>query len=81
MNGETPPPEKVDILCFFYFCPPYQRCNDLFQAGLAALYASAFPEEVEALVMIDMAGMPPRFRSSLSKQQLQTRSIIILLVD
>jgi len=29
-------------------------------AGLAALYASAFPEEVEALVMIDMAGMPPR---------------------
>ena len=31
------------------------------QAGLAALYAAAFPEEIESLVMIDMAGMPPRF--------------------
>merc|ERR1719391_148376 len=29
-------------------------------AGLAALYAAAFPEEIESLVMIDMAGMPPR---------------------
>ena len=30
------------------------------QAGLAALYAAAFPEQIESLVMIDMAGMPPR---------------------
>merc|ERR1712130_885761 len=29
-------------------------------AGLAALYAAAFPEQIESLVMIDMAGMPPR---------------------
>ena len=59
-------------VCFFSISFPNQGCINIFQAGLAALYASAFPEEVEALVMIDMAGMPPRFRSSLSKQQLQT---------
>merc|ERR1719500_64522 len=29
-------------------------------AGLAALYAAAFPEQIESLVMVDMAGMPPR---------------------
>ena len=59
--------EQIFLISF-----SYQVCYDFFQAGLAALYASAFPEEVEALVMIDMAGMPPRFSRSLSKQQHQT---------
>ena len=39
----------------------YLRQVYFLQAGLAALYAAAFPEEIESLVMIDMAGMPPRF--------------------
>ena len=72
MAGETSPSLKKSKILRFFISFSYQGCNDLFQAGLAALYASAFPEEVEALVMIDMAGMPPRFRSSLSKEQLQT---------
>ena len=39
----------------------------------AHLPPGGFPfAQVEALVMIDMAGMPPRFSRSLSKQQLQT---------
>ena len=29
--------------------------------GLAALYTAAFPELVESLIMIDMAGCPPRW--------------------
>ena len=36
------------------------RVRQSVQGGLAALYTAAFPEQVEALIMIDMAGCPPR---------------------